>query len=641
MCGITGFWDFRRISTEADLLTMTDCLAHRGPDDSGTWISQADGIGLGHRRLAIIDLSTRGRQPMSNNDQSVWIVFNGEIYNYKDIRIELVSKGYRFTTNSDTEVIIKAYEAWGIESISRLRGMFAFALLDTSRRVLYLVRDRLGVKPLYYYYDGKLLLFASQLKALMAYPSYRKDIDHTALTLYLQLGYVPYPMTIFTNTYKVQPGCYVKVSADGGLMEAHYWELADFCIEPFAQMKSTQVEEKLRVMLSEAFAYRMVSDVPVGIFLSGGIDSSLVTAVLARETNEKLRTFTVGFQDIDQDESLWANEIAQQLGTEHTTLLCTEREALDIVPRLPEIYDEPFGDSSAIPTYFLCKAVREHVKVVLSGDGGDEFFCGYNHYTKFDPIWNKLSSIPVPLKGSISAMLRSIPVGALEMISVGLFSRLFPHINVLDFRDKILKSPDLLEADNLIEAYSHIKSKWPIRELSSLAPDLRPSNPFDGVPKIDRDPMTVMMLIDAMTFLPSDYLVKVDRASMAVGLEVREPMLDHKLVEYACSLPLRYKYFQGTTKYILRKILYKYLPQRLVDRPKHGFSVPLGKWLRGPLKPVVRNYLNEARIREEGIFSSKFVQETVDNFLAGARIHPKKIWSLLMFELWYERWLRS
>jgi len=636
MCGIAGFWDFREIALEADLLLMIDTLVHRGPDDTGSFFDPSRGIGLGHKRLTIIDLSSQARQPMANDSQSIWVTFNGEIYNYLELRRELIGKGHRFKTNSDTEVILKAYEEWGIQCISRFRGMFAFVLWDANHKKLFLVRDRLGVKPLYYYYDDHLLLFASELKALVVHPRFKKNLNPESLGFYFGHGYVPSPLCIYASTYKVRPGCYVEVSVDGSLSEVCYWNLFEFSEATVLQRSEAEIEEELLAILCEAFSYRLVSDVPVGIFLSGGIDSSLVAAILKCEVGRSLQAFTVGFDDFDKDESLRARAVARHLGMDHVEVRCSAQEALDIVPRLSEIYDEPICSASAIPTYLVCKTAREHVKVVLSGDGGDEFFCGYRRYAGYSAFWEAVSIIPVSLRPTLSRLARSVPTNMLAM-----FVNLFYHITMAKLGYMVAKLSSALTTTDFLEAFALLRSHWTQEQLSYLAPDLQRSVLYNGFPKINRDPPTIMMLADAKFYLPDNLLVKVDRASMAVGLEVREPLLDHKLVEYALSLPLSCKYTNRMNKYLLRKILYKYVPRELVDRPKQGFAVPLHKWLSGPLKPLALEYLNSNRIRKEGIFSPAYVQNMVNDFLAGVRITGGQIWSLLVFELWYERWLNN
>ncbi len=645
MCGITGLWDFSRGAIEADLSSMTGALAHRGPDDAGFFTSADPALGFGHRRLSIIDLSSRGRQPMRDADHELVITFNGEVYNYREIKQELLRRGHRFSSDTDTEVVLYAYKEWGTEFVSRLRGMFAFALWDSRRRKLLLFRDRLGVKPLYYYYDGRLLLFGSELKALMAHPGFSKELDPDAVSLYLRLGFVPAPLSIFKNTRKARPGCYVEFSADGRSQERAYWSVADYHRSDGDLRSERQVEEELTDLLREACAYRMVSDVPVGVFLSGGVDSSLVAAVLRREAGYDIRTFTVGFDDARSDESHFARAVAESLGADHTELRCDGRDALDLARRLCEIYDEPFSDECGIPTYLLCRAARDEVKVALSADGGDEFFCGYTHYTMLSPAWERISDVPLALRRAGSTLLKRVGAPAARMMEpllVRATKRFYPDLEAADFGDKLLKLSHVLSAPGIRAAYASSISVWPNESLKDLAPGLRPYNSLDVLSRDESaDPSLDMMLADAQTVLPDNYLVKVDRASMAVGLEVREPLLDHKLVEYALALPGRYKYDGETTKYMLRKILYKYVPRDLVDRPKHGFTIPLTDWMRSALKPLVLQTLDPERIRRQGIFSPDYVKNMVGAFMAGERISGKKMWNLLQFELWRQRWIEA
>ncbi|MBO0724814.1 MAG: asparagine synthase (glutamine-hydrolyzing) [Blastocatellia bacterium] len=643
MCGIAGLWDFDQGMIEADLSSMTNSLAHRGPDDSGLFTSADPALGFGHRRLSIIDLSQRGRQPMRDADDTIIITFNGEIYNYREIKRDLLGRGHQFTSDTDTEVVLYAYKEWGTECVLRLRGMFAFALWDLRRRKLLLFRDRLGVKPLYYYYDGRLLLFGSELKALMAHPKFSRELNPDAVSLYLSLGFVPAPFSIFQNTRKVRPGCYVEVSADGKLDERSYWAVTDYHTTRGDDRSERQVEEELTDLLREACAYRMVSDAPVGVFLSGGVDSSLVAAVLKREAGENIRTFTVGFDDAMSDESCFARAVADRLGADHTELHCAERDAIDLAPRLCEIYDEPFSDECGIPTYLLCKAAREEVKVALSADGGDEFFCGYAHYTMLLPAWERLSGLPLALRRVGSTVLKRMGMGAvkaMEPLLVKTTNRFYPDLEAADFSDKLLKLSRVLSAPGIRAAYISSISVWPNEALKALAPGLEPCKALDVLTRDESaDPSLDMMLADAQTTLPDNFLVKVDRASMAVGLEAREPLLDHKLVEYALALPGRYKYDGRTPKYILRKILRKYIPPELVSRPKHGFAVPLTDWMRSALKPLVLHTLDPARVRRRGLFSPDYVKNAVDSFMAGDRVSAKKMWNLLQFELWRERWI--
>ncbi|MCO5191534.1 MAG: asparagine synthase (glutamine-hydrolyzing), partial [Anaerolineae bacterium] len=562
MCGIAGYWNFNGSVSAETVTAMTTAIAHRGPDSWDMWVDAAHGVGLGHRRLAIIDLSEQGRQPMSNDSGEIRITYNGEVYNYAEIKADLVTAGFQFRGGSDTEVIVKAYEAWGIdECLRRLRGMYAFALWDRRQHALYLVRDRLGVKPLYFAHTRQHLLFGSELKALIAHPLQQRQLNHQALWLYLQLGYVPSPLSIYEGIHKLEPAHYLRIDVDGAVQQQRYWNLADYYHTPINNAPETEIKADLTALFTESFAYRLIADVPVGVFLSGGIDSTLVAALLTHEKGERLRTFTVAFDDPAYDESYWAGAIAEHLGTDHTTLTCTEPQALGVVERLPQIYDEPFSDKSGIPTSLLCEAVSGAVKVALSGDGGDEFFCGYNTFAKLPPLWSKVQRVPYALRHVAGGTLRRLPASTAARVSRRAFGRTFPQFRTDDFYDKVLRAPAIMDAHDVMEAHWHIMSRWPVQELSQLAPAFVLENPYANFTQNGLDATSQMMLMSALTFLPGDYLVKVDRASMAVGLEVRDPMLDHKLIEYACALPLHMKYRDGVTKYIVREILYDYVPR--------------------------------------------------------------------------------
>jgi asparagine synthase (glutamine-hydrolysing) len=646
MCGIAGIFATNSGSgswlSEALLVKVTDALISRGPDGSGYWIDPTSRVGLGQRRLAIIDLSPRGAQPMSTPDGKITVTFNGEIYNFLELRKELEGRGCVFKSDSDTEAILHGYREWGIECVSRFRGMFAFALWDSEKEQLYLCRDRLGVKPLHYYSDGKNVLFGSELKALMAHPQFPREMDAGAAGLYFQLGYVPAPRTIFQGTHKVNPGSYMRIDRNGKLEETEYWHPMQHLKAPAPVRPEGEVEEELRALLKEAFSYRMIADVPVGVFLSGGVDSSLVAAVLRRDAGEELSTFSVGFDDPDLDETAWARKVADHLGTKNTELRCTAQEALEIVPRLPEIYDEPFADNSGIPTYLLCRAARQHVKVALSGDGGDEFWCGYTTYTKFASIWRRIESVPRPLRSGLAGASRLLykRASAFEEIASRSAAGLARNINWSDWRDKLLKAPLLLEARDFQTSFTGAVTTWPEPELARLLVNFQALErlPLRGM-NGQSDIFQRMMLFDAQTLLPDNMLVKVDRASMAVGLEAREPMLDHKLVEFALGLPSEQKYDGTTTKRMLRKILYSHVPRELIERPKRGFSVPLTQWLRGPLSELVHDTLAADTIRRDGFFSADYVSRLTADFYAGKKISARRIWNLLVFQMWQNRWL--
>ncbi len=642
MCGIVGIWDYRnRISREI-LEKMRNKLAHRGSDDAGIFIDEKTNIGLGHQRLSIIDLSPLGHQPMANDDKSLWIVLNGEIYNFKEIRKELENKGYRFKSNSDTEIILKSYQEWGKEAVNKFRGMFSFAILDKKKEKLILCRDRAGVKPLYYYFDGNLFIFASEIKAIISHPKVKKEINFDALALFLEFGYIPEPHSIFKNIYKLEPGHFLEIDKNKKIKKEKYWDVIDFYLKGFEEknngkdFKETEVEEELERILIDSFKLRLVSDVPVGIFLSGGIDSTLVTALLAKNTDYLLKTFTIGFQEKEYNEAIYAKKIAQYFGTEHYEMFCTQKDALDIIPKLSEIYDEPFGDSSAIPTYLLSKFVRNQVKVSLSADAGDEIFCGYNHYQQINNIFQKINRIPS------SALF--LGKKSIQLLSPGLLASIIkPITKYSNLQNKIRKIERVLDKkDNLKEVFTTIDSYWLKDEIVSLLLNdfSFPKTFFDEFERVKNlDPITQMQAIDYKTYLCSDILTKVDRATMAAGLEGREPFLDQNIIEYTAKLPLKFKYQNGYNKYILRKVLDKYLPKELFEKPKRGFVVPMNVWFRDKLKPLLKEYLNPKKIKQEEIFNSNLIEKELNDFFSNKSVDITRLWLVLTFEMWKEKWV--
>jgi len=639
MCRIAGFWDFSfrdSYSLEETIIAMRDTLSHGGPDDAGLYLDEALPLAFGHRRLAILDLSPLGHQPMEF--ENLVITYNGEVYNFREIRKELESFGYKFLSNSDTEVILKAFHRWGYSAVHKFRGMFAFAIWDKEKRELILCRDRIGVKPLYYYYKNGLFMFASELKAFHRHPKFEKEIDPIGLSLYLQYGYIPAPYTIFKNTFKLKAGHFLIVKSTGEVEEFPYWSIENFFEEGRAKRESwlrkgeDELAQELEDILTESFKLRLVSDVPVGMFLSGGIDSSTVCALLAKE-GIKLKTFTIGFYEKEYNEAEYAKKVANYLGTDHTELYCTPKEALEIIPKLPEIYDEPFGDSSAIPTFLVSKLAKSQVKVSLSADGGDEQFCGYSRYWLISKRIRKLSKLP--LNGILSKILDLIHPD----LALKLYNALKPILpKYTNFRDKYIKLRNVLRAKTATEQYDLAVSYFLEEDLETLGlssgkrlTDFVSLNSFDF--------QNLMMLIDLKTYLPDDILVKVDRATMAVALEGREPFLDHRIVEWTSRLPVEFKYKNGVSKYLLRKVLYKYVPRELVDRPKQGFGVPIYEWFKGDLKELYKVYLDEGRIRSAGIFNAKEVKALLDGYLSDRGINHNKLWLLFVFELWRERWV--
>jgi len=645
MCGIVGIRSFYNKVHKDVLIAMRDSLTYRGPDDAGIYIDEQCGIGLGHRRLSILDLSPLGHQPMSNESGSIWITFNGEIYNFQEIKEELVEKGYRFRSNSDTEVVVKAYEEWDMDCVHKFIGMFAIGIWDRRKKMLYLLRDRAGVKPLYYYYRNGVFLFASELKALMHHPDFEKGINFQVLPLYLQYGYIPAPYSILENVYKLRQGHYLSLSENGEVNEIKYWDIVDFYLgEPISESEET-IEEELEALLIDSFKYRLISDVPVGIFLSGGVDSTTVTALLQKNTNTTLKTFSIGFFEKDFNEGETAKGIAKYLETEHTEYYLHPSEALSIVQKLPEIYDEPMADSSAIPTYLVSKLAREKVTVVLSGEGGDELFCGYSRFSMIDKFNKFLLSVPAQIRGPLIKVIHKLnPKEATTLYNACKF--VLPKM--ADFNNKYIRFRSILNESNfesLENMYRIAVSIWPPRDLYELTPysskELSNSTYFEDTFSRLRslNSVTQMMAVDFKVYLADDVLTKLDRATMSVSLEGREPFLDHRLVEYVARLPLSFKYRNGKGKYILRKVLYKYVPKELMERYKQGFSVPLYEWFRKPeLSRLLTEYLNEDRIKRDAIFNTDTVNGLLKSYLDGTSVNANKLWSLLMFEMWRERW---
>ncbi len=621
---------------------MRDSLTHRGPDDAGIYFDDGNRIGLGHRRLSVLDLSSLGHQPMSNDQGTVWMVYNGEIYNFKEIRDVLRSKGYKFKSNSDTEVVLNAFLHWGIDCVKEFIGMFAIAFWDNRNKTMYLVRDRIGVKPLHYYYKDGHLLFGSELKALMAHPNFRKDIDYGVLPTFLRYGYIQAPQTIFKDTYKVKPGHYICLQHNK-LKQVKYWDVNDYYLEEPFLGDEDEIAYELEELLVDSFKYRLVSDVPVGIFLSGGIDSTTLTALLQKNINTQLKTFTIGFHNDKYNEAKWARTVAQYLGTDHAEYYVSANDCLDVIEELPNIYDEPFGDNSAIPTLILSRLTRGNAIVALSADGGDELFGGYKHYRTLSSINTSFQKIPKSLRNKIIRVLKTVRLDKAQNIYQSLRPAL-PHIK--DFKDKYEKYSNILAACNnndLVNMHKINSSKWTPDETDIL---LNNSNSKEL--KCDQEDLytelkeidftSQMMASDLKTFLVDDILTKVDRASMRMGLECREPFLDHRIVEYAARIPYSLKYKHGKSKYILRKILDKYVPEELVNRPKQGFVVPLADWLNGNLYPMLMDYLNEDKLKREGIFNEKMVSQSIKDFKKGF-LSENKIWYILMFQMWKDKWV--
>ena len=621
MCGIAGILRVDGAPAGADLLgAMTSAIAHRGPDGDGFFCDGS--VGLGHRRLAIIDLAT-GDQPMATEDGSVVLVFNGEIYNFRELRRELEGRGATFRTTSDTEVILQAYEAWGVDCLPRLRGMFAFALWDRPRRRLFLARDRVGIKPLVYAWDGRRLLFGSEIKALLEDPGLPREIDWQALRDFLTLHYIPGPRTIFQAIRKLPPASYLLLDLERGEPEVHrYWDLR---FAPDPRPSEAEWLEGLRWHLTDAVRSHLVSDVPIGAFLSGGVDSSTVVALMAQATEGRVRTFSIGFDDADFDELRHARDVARRYDTQHFEYV-VKPNALDTLPRLAWQFDEPFADSSALPTYYVSKITREHVTVALSGDGGDENFVGYTRYARASRLHERLDGFPAVLARPLLRLAaRLLPGGVrgqgyLDMLGAGPVDRYFKLMAYQ--RSETLRS--LLSP----AAREHVE---PV-----VTPDL-----FRRLAAEGRAPdyVSALQYLDIHCYLPEDILTKVDRTSMAVSLETRVPLLDHVLMEYVATMPTALKFKEGAGKVILKRAMAGDLPAGILERRKMGFGLPIASWFRGELTDYVRDVLDGRRTRQRGLVDPRAVSALLDEHQGGGRDRSGQIWALLALEEWARRWL--
>jgi asparagine synthase (glutamine-hydrolysing) len=630
MCGITGFVDYTKKSSRDLLISMTDSILHRGPDSSNYFfkVENTFSIGFGHRRLSIIDLTTFADQPMYFRDLT--IVYNGEIYNYKELKKDLESLNHTFTTNSDTEVILHAFEEWGKDCVNKFIGMFAIVIYCKQTEKIYMFRDRVGVKPLFYYQNESSLIFGSELKTLMQNPNFEKKIKINSVASFMQYGCVPSPHTIFENTQKIKPGHIIEYDIHSKkINESCYWDVADFYSLPKLNISLEEAKEKTINLFKSAFNYRMVSDVPVGVFLSGGYDSSCVAALLS-ENFKNLNTFTIGFENRSRDEAPEAKKIANFLKTNHKELYCTEKELLDLIDNLPFYYDEPFGDSSAIPTILVSKLAKENVTVVLSADGGDELFAGYYKYNDFIKIKRKIDRIPKRITTSVSSVLNSIS------------AKKIPFLNSkYNFENRYEKIRDILKEksdESILNALNQQFTNNQVRGLFNQKFEIQ-SIILNSSKKYPKG-LSFILAIDYQTYLNDDILQKVDRATMSVGLEGREPFLDHRIVEFVAQLPDNFKYRNGEKKFLLKEIVHDYIPKELMERPKKGFAIPLGDWLSNELKEKVDKYVNKSKIEEQNIFKWEEIEKIKSSFYKGKRENEMKLWYILMFQMWYERWMQ-
>ncbi len=651
MCGIAGFIDFEaRTSDEtlrATALGMAVNLRHRGPDDEGVWCDASSGVALSHRRLSIIDLSSAGHQPMFSANRRYVVVYNGEIYNFQELRQELENSasGVLFRGHSDTAVMLACLEHWGLEeSLKRWNGMFAFAVWDRERRALHLGRDRFGEKPLYYSWMGNSFLFASELKALRAHPSFRQETDRDALALYLRYNCVPAPHCIYKGVFKLPAATFLTLTTTNPRSgrPVSYWSLRsaaeDGLTKPFAG-SIEEATDQLELLLRDAVKLRMVADVPLGVFLSGGVDSSTVTALMQAQSSHPVKSFSIGLHEKEYNEATDAKAVAQCLQTEHTELCVTPTEAREVIPLLPGVYDEPFADSSQIPTFLLARLTRQRVTVSLSGDGGDEVFGGYNRHVWSARLGKTIELVPSAMRQGLAAILRGVSPSRWDsffrMCTPFLPESLSHRIPGL----KLHKLARALTADDIDGAYRQLISLWP--EPCSVVPGSRETFTFPSKLQAgDRSPSFAeqMMFLDTLTYLPGDILTKVDRATMAVSLEARVPFLDHRIVEFAWRLPLSMKVRRGRGKWILREVLHRYVPQSLVERPKSGFGIPLESWLRGPLREWAEELLGEQRLREEEFLDPRPIRQKWADFLGGNGDWHSQLWGVLMFQAWREEY---
>ena len=644
MCGILGFFDtagkFHGAAAKAAGAAMARSIAHRGPDDEGLWQDPDVPLLFGHRRLSILDLSPLGHQPMASQSGRYVITFNGEIYNFQALQKDLQELGVSFRGRSDTEVMLAAFEQWGVnQALQKMDGMFAFVLWDRKERHLHFVRDRLGKKPLYIGWAGAALIFASELKALRAFPGFRPSVNRDALALYMRYACVPAPHSIYGGVWQIPPGCRLTVDTArltpgtnlAPLMEP-YWQLAkivEAARGAATPVTDAQAVESFEGLLKDCVRERMISDVPLGALLSGGLDSSVVVALMQLQASRPVKTYTIGFREHGFDEAGPARAVAAHLGTEHHELYVGPKEALDIIPRLPDIYDEPFADESQIPTFIVSRFARQDVTVALSGDGGDELLGGYTRHLIGEKLWRQVGWLPGFARRGLGA--------GIKMIGTGGWDKLRPaHPR---FGEKLYKAADLLGAPGFDDAYKNLASRW--EDTAALVPGSHdvviplndPAWRPQGLVFAER-----LMFSDTLSYLPNDILVKVDRASMAVGLEARAPLLDRRLFEYAWRLPLRMKIRDGKGKWLLRQVLARHMPVELFDRPKQGFSVPVGAWLQGPLKDWAADLLDDRSLRQQGYLNADMVRDVWNGFNAGNPHNAYRLWTVLMFQSWLRRW---
>ena len=645
MCGFVGVMSRNKTMLSKNMITsMTDSIRHRGPDDSGFWSNETTGISLGHRRLSILDLSSTGHQPMHSPSNRYVLVFNGEIYNHLEIRAQLYK--HTWIGKSDTETLLIAIEKWGVHKAIRICvGMFSFAIWDNNKEELILGRDRMGEKPIYYGWQSKnnnsCFLFGSELKALKNHPSFLPKINRQSLSLYMQYSYVPTPYSIYQNIFKLKPGHLLRVSLDRHKPTIEpYWLFLDIAKSSNVSKlyeEENNIVDRLETLLKSVLTQQIVADVPVGAFLSGGVDSTTITALMQSQSNIPINTFTIGFNEQIYNEAIQAKSIASHLGTNHNELYVTPQQALDVIPDLPSIYCEPFADSSQIPTFLLSRLAREKVTVALSGDAGDELFGGYNRYVLTKEFWGKLSNVPFWARSFLSSAITSLSPNAWNNVGNSILSLAPKSLQLNNIGEKIHKAAKVMTSKQFDDLYlnlvTHCNPEEIVKEVyeQKILLNYKQSDftLFDDVQK--------MMILDTMTYLPDDILVKLDRASMAVSLESRIPFLDHRVVDFAWRIPQSMKINKGISKWILKEILYKHVPKKLLERPKMGFAIPIDSWLRGPLRDWAESLLDENRLKQDGFFHSKPVRNKWQEHLSGRKNWQHFLWNILMFQSWLEK----
>ena len=648
MCGINGFYSKSLSNFDDVIVKMNSAISHRGPDTNGAWSDKNLGIVLGHQRLSIIDVSSSGNQPMQSSSGRYILTYNGEIYNYLKIRkeLEMNNVNIKWKGNSDTEILLESIDFWGIEiTLQKIQGMFAFGIWDQKMRRLILARDRIGEKPLYYGWQGegnnRVFLFGSELKALKVHPEFNGQINRDAIALQLRHNCIPAPYTIYKDIYKLLPGNYLELKHNDLKKELlsypkKYWSLTSSLMygnKNQLKFNEDEIQKDLEENLKISIKKQMISDVPIGAFLSGGVDSSTVVALMQSQSHQPVKTFTVGFNEKEYNEAKFAKKIAKHLGTNHTELYVSPKAAMEVIPKISTIYDEPFSDSSQIPTFLVSQLTKQHVKVAISGDGGDELFCGYNRYKMSEKFSSIFRFMPFSLRKTLASTIQSISPHNLDKIS-----RFIPILDQpTNFGDKIHKGADVLNTKNFSDIYYTLCSHWKNPTeivLNSKGPGTLLTKFKPNINYLNTQQQ--MMALDFLTYLPDDILVKVDRAAMASSLETRVPFLDHNLIEYVFKIPHSLKFRNGHGKWILKKILNQYVPKSLTQRPKVGFEIPLGSWLRGPLRDWAENLLNEKRLNQENFFNTKLVRDKWLEHLNGKKNWQYHLWDILMFQAWLE-----